>query len=354
MKFNVKTKDFLKAVAFAGSVIGSKNPIPALSHVLLKAEDGTLSITGSDLDVTATARIECDVTEGGSVGLPAKLLQAFSSSLNGESIRFELVKGRMKVTCGQTKAEFPTVEAEEFPKIPEVKGSEADFTADTLASKLRQVIHAASTDASRHFLNGVLFEFKDNALNLVATSGPRLAKSSIDCKGSGEYIIPTKFASLLLSALEISDGDVSACFSENIAEFSSGQWTVQGKLIECLFPNYRQVIPNDSNPLTVERETLREVVKRANLFTDDRNSAVKLFSDGKSLEVCAGNADRSFSESIPADGAEVKIAFNPVYLLDVLAATKGDKVQLGVIDGLSPLLVKEGDFTAVVMPQRLS
>lgn len=354
MKFTAKTKELLKAVAFAGSVVSGKHQIPSLSCLLLNSDGGTLSLTGSDLDVWLTTKLECQISEGGSIGIPSKLIQSFLSSLESEEIRFEQVKGRIKVSCGRSKAEFPTVEAEEFPKIPEVKGSEADFTADTLASKLRQVIHAASTDASRHFLNGVLFEFKDNALNLVATSGPRLAKSSIDCKGSGEYIIPTKFASLLLSALEISDGDVSACFSENIAEFSSGQWTVQGKLIECLFPNYRQVIPNDSNPLTVERETLREVVKRANLFTDDRNSAVKLFSDGKSLEVCAGNADRSFSESIPADGAEVKIAFNPVYLLDVLAATKGDKVQLGVIDGLSPLLVKEGDFTAVVMPQRLS
>jgi DNA polymerase-3 subunit beta len=353
MKLQAKTKSLLQAVAFAGSCATNKSA-PALSHVLFSAEGKTLSVTGSDGDLWATAKIECEVSQAGKVALPAKILQSFLSSLPGEEVRLELIKGRMKATSGQVKAELPTFDAEQFIAIPKVTGNESLFDSDTLCWRLGQVAHAQSGDTSRHILNGVLFEFKDNSLNLVATSGHRLAKSSIDCKGSGQYIVPTKFAALLRSALEISDGDVSACFSENIAEFSSGQWTVQGKLIEGYFPNYQQVIPNDSNPLTVERETLREVVKRASLFTDDIHMSVKLFSDGKSMEVCAGNADRSFSESIPADGAEVKIAFNPVYLLDVLAATKGDKIQLGVIDGLSPLLVKEGDFTAVVMPQRLS
>jgi DNA polymerase-3 subunit beta len=102
--------------------------------------------------------------------------------------------------------------------------------------------------------------------------------------------VPTKVVQLLSSALNNAEGDVAATFGTNMAEFSSDQWTVSGKLIDGNYPNYRQVIPNNSKPLTTNREALIQIVKRAQLFTDERHNSVNLISDGKSIEVYGGNA----------------------------------------------------------------
>jgi DNA polymerase-3 subunit beta len=116
------------------------------------------------------------------------------------------------------------------------------------------------------------------------------------------YIVPTKVVRVLLSALNNAEGDVAATFGTNMAEFSSDQWTVSGKLIDGNYPNYRQVIPNNSKPLTTNREALIQVVKRAQLFTDERHNSVNLISDGKSIEVYGGNAERDSRDSLDAEG----------------------------------------------------
>jgi hypothetical protein len=84
--------------------------------------------------------------------LPSREIAAsVPSSLTGEEITLELVKGKMKAVSGSSHANFPTLLSEEFPTAPKITGSEADFSADMLASKLARVVHAQSIDASGSF-----------------------------------------------------------------------------------------------------------------------------------------------------------------------------------------------------------
>jgi DNA polymerase-3 subunit beta len=131
------------------------------------------------------------------------------------------------------------------------------------------------------------------------------------------------------------------------------------KIVEGNYPNYRQVIPKETeHRVKVERELLAECVQRAALVTSDKNNSVRLKVNKNTLEISAQSPE--FGEShetmaIAYDGAEVQIAFNPRFLLDPLTALTPDEVFFEFKDELSPGIFKTLEsFLCVIMPLRLN
>ena len=63
-------------------------------------------------------------------------------------------------------------------------------------------------------------------------------------------------------------------------------------------------------------------------------------------------------ESIPLDysGEPAELGFNARYLMDVLEAITQESVQIGLIDELSPAVIKPDDdevYVSVIMPMRV-
>lgn len=354
MQFTSTVKDLLKPLAFANSAVASKATL-VLSHALVCVSDGKLSATCTDLDTWAESSRAVTSVADGSCCVPARKLIEFLGSLPPTSeIEVKLLdNGKLQINCGTSKSFIAVISTEEFPALQKIKGHDVSFDADLLASMLSKVSYAQSTDYSRQVLNGVFFEFKDSALNLVAIDGRRLAKCSTESKGDGDHIIPTNLVKLLSMALK-SGGEMEATFGENMVKFSGKDWAVGGKKVEGNFPNYRQVIPNPDKSLSVDRNTLIDVVKRAKIFTNEKSISVNLESQGSELKVTANTGENAFSETIECKGDTISIAFNPDYFLDQIEATTREVLELQFIDELSPLLVKEDDYTAVIMPMRQS
>jgi DNA polymerase-3 subunit beta len=131
------------------------------------------------------------------------------------------------------------------------------------------------------------------------------------------------------------------------------------RFIEGEFPNYRQLLPSGyTNKLTVERESLLEVVRRVGLLAQN-NLPVKL-QLGAELEVSAHTPDVGEGQEVldaTYEGESLVIAFNPQFLVDGASVIQQANVRLEAGDGLKPAILKgEGDesFTYLLMPVRLS
>jgi DNA polymerase III sliding clamp (beta) subunit (PCNA family) len=90
-----------------------------------------------------------------------------------------LKKDKLEVACGKSKAALNGVPASEFPPFPQAL-TEQGFAlpAQALKALLQQVVFAASTDASRVQLTGVLLVIEENTLILAAADGFRLSEAS--------------------------------------------------------------------------------------------------------------------------------------------------------------------------------
>jgi DNA polymerase-3 subunit beta len=134
------------------------------------------------------------------------------------------------------------------------------------------------------------------------------------------------------------------------------------RLIEGLFPDYRQVIPKGGEKtVKLGRDRFQETLRRISLLSTDKAHAVKLEVKKGALKVTSQNPDLGEAkEEVPVDyaGEPLKIGFNARYILDVLSVVQSKDVAFELADDLSPGVLRGADeadqgFTAVVMPMRI-
>jgi DNA polymerase-3 subunit beta len=199
-------------------------------------------------------------------------------------------------------------------------------------------------------------------MTLVATDGRRLAMVDADLEFPASHetdvIIPTKAVQELQRLLGDA-GEVIVKLSDSQISFAIGDSLLASKLIEGNYPNYRQVIPGDSNErVVIGREALLETVRRVSLLSSDKSNSVKLVFSENHIEVTANSPDvgeAQESMDVIYQGPPMQIAFNPEFLQAPLRALDTNDVYLDLIDEMSPGVLRiEGSFLYVLMPMRVT
>jgi DNA polymerase-3 subunit beta len=227
---------------------------------------------------------------------------------------------------------------------------------------LKKTSYSISTDETRYVLNGIFTSFRDGKMTLVATDGRRLAMVDADLEFPASHetdvIVPAKAVQELQRLLGDA-GDVVVKLSDSQISFAIGDSLLCSKLIEGNYPNYRQVIPGDSNErVVIPRESLLETVRRVSLLSSEKSNSVKLVFSENRIEVTANSPDvgeAQESMDVIYQGPPMQIAFNPEFLQAPLRALDTDDVYLDLIDEMSPGVLRiEGTFLYVLMPMRVT
>jgi DNA polymerase-3 subunit beta len=73
MKITVERTELLKSLSHVHRVVERRNTIPILANVLIRAENGRLSLKATDLDLEVTDSVAAEVAAGGSTTVPAHM-----------------------------------------------------------------------------------------------------------------------------------------------------------------------------------------------------------------------------------------------------------------------------------------
>lgn len=362
MKFRCDRDALSEALQIVQRGVSSRPGIPALTGVLMRVEqDGTLTLTTTDLEVSARLAIEVQVQEEGVALVPARLLADTVKSLSDAPVEFEADQSQARIRCAAYEGALRLLPAEDFPALQPPSGTRVVVDAPAFAEAVGQVARAASRDEARPVLTGVLVEVSREGITLVSTDSYRLAVRELVATAAGEAkaIVPERAMSEAgRGAGAIEKGEVELFMDESQVSFRVGQLTLTSRLIEGEFPNYRQLLPDayDSR-LTVSRQQLTDAVRRVGLLARD-TSPVRLEFNALGVKLSSSSPDLGQAvEAVEAryEGEDITAAFNPGYLADGLAAATGETVRLEVRDGLKPGIVRgeSDDFTYLVMPVRL-
>ena len=371
----------LPALALAVRVVERRNTIPILSNVLIRANDGRLAITGTDLDAEIVVSRKCAI-EGGAaeVTLPANNLHDIVRKLpEGCEVRIAGSAdakddgGMWTISAGRSRFRLPSLPASDFHEL-----SAGEFTCSfdmesaTLKAMLETVRFAISSEETRYYLNGIHWheDEVDGAAVLiaVATDGHRLAKSTLPlpdgAAGLPAIIIPRKTVELVLKMLP-DKGPVRLDVSDVKFRISMGGdetgVTLVSKLIDGTFPDYKRVVPaGNPNRYTLARAPLADAIDRVLTVSTGKGNAVKYAFAGDGLTVTAHSPDAGSAEDqieiAGTDGDPVEIGFNGKYCLDLLSAAGGDEVIFELGDAGAPALVRPaqgGETLFVLMPMRI-
>ena len=72
MKLTIDRAMLIKPLGHVQSVVERRNTIPVLSNVVLKAEDGQLALTATDMDMDIVESVAAAVIEPGTITTPAR------------------------------------------------------------------------------------------------------------------------------------------------------------------------------------------------------------------------------------------------------------------------------------------
>lgn len=376
MEFKINKDHFSNGLQQVLNVVGTRSAMPILGNVLIEASADHISLTTTNLDIGIRCRITAEVTTEGSITLPVRKLATIVKELPQQEVFFELASNNQaKITSGGSIFKVMGIGTDEFPPLPSFENQHVfKLEQNDLVNMLKSVSFAQSSDENRYILNGVYFNFSDENLTLVATDGRRLALTSYeleaDSSDTGSLILPAKTVSEIErlvgkgESVKIAFNDRQVAFEIAIEDEEGNSGLIDhiylvSKIVEGNFPNYRQVIPKETeHRIKIERELFLECVHRAALVTSEKSNSIKLKISNNLMEIMGCSAEYGESHEsmgIAYEGPDVQIAFNPTFLMEPLRALSHDEIFFEFKDELSPGLVKTlNQFLCVIMPLRLN
>lgn len=364
MKLAIVRTKFLDGLQTVQNVVTTKGSLQILSNALMHAEGNQLCITTTDLDISERCFVECEVERPGSTTLPIRRLASIIREMDEGKILIEVDDDDVaSVQSGSSYFKIIGLPTRDFPPVPATEGKFC-YRIDQGAFRemLRKTAYAVSLDETRRVLNGVLLAFKENKLTMVATDGRRLAlvehEIEFPPEAEVEMVLPTKAVSELMRILG-NDGDLKIYAQKNQVVFELGTTTLSSKLIDGVYPNYRQVIPSVCDErVVIDRELLLSALRRVSVVTTDKSNATRLTFSANQLTISTSTPDVGEGrDTVPVKyaGKEVSIIFNPEYVMDPLKNMDDDEIVIELNDGHSPALLKCSiPFLYVLMPLRIS
>ncbi|MET9426215.1 MULTISPECIES: DNA polymerase III subunit beta [unclassified Streptomyces] len=375
MKIRVERDVLAEAVAWVARSLPARPPAPVLAGLLLKAEDGALSFSSFDYEVSARVSVEAEVEEDGTVLVSGRLLADICRALPNRPVEISTDGVRATVVCGSSRFTLHTLPVEEYPALPEMPSATGTVPGEVFASAAAQVAIAAGRDDTLPVLTGVRIEIEGDTVTLASTDRYRFAVREFLWKpespdASAVALVPAK--TLLDTAKSLTSGDtVTLALSgsgkgEGLIGFEGAGRRTTTRLLEGDLPKYRTLFPTEFNSVAViETAPFVEAVKRVALVAE-RNTPVRLTFEQGVLILEAGSSDDAQAvERVDAqlEGDDISIAFNPTFLLDGLSAIDSPVAQLSFTTSTKPALLSgkpavdaEADeaYKYLIMPVRLS
>lgn len=368
MKFTVIRSRFLELLSSVQSVVPNKPSLQIISNAMFQAsEDGSLTLTATDLDLSVRATLTTDVTVEvpGSTTLPVrKIVEILRMAPEGE-VSFDVGEDDVaRVITAAAKYRVIGLNTRQFPVIKEPDETNRVFTIDrsTFREMLRKTAYAASTDETRRVLTGVCLRFRDNKLTMVATDGKRLSlveqEIEFPDESACEMILPPK-AVAELSRLLGGEGQMRIIGQTGQIMFDCDTFRFYSKLIEGVYVSYEAVIPTACDErVTVDRNELIASIQRVAIMSNDKSHAVRLsFADG-TLTLSANNTESGEANDvlpIKYAGRAISANYNPNYIMDCIRNLDTEAITFELNEGTGPAVLKSDGvpFLCVIMPLRI-
>jgi len=359
MRFSLQREVFLKPLAQVVNVVERRQTLPVLPNLLVQ-------VTGTDLEVEMISRVNVDDAKDGETTIPArKLFEIVRALPDGSKVTVSQAAEKITVQAGRSRFTLSSLPANDFPSIDEVEATERVRVPEAALKELiERTAFAMAQQDGRYYLNGLLFDLRENSLRCVATDGHRLALCEAPFEGGAQtkrqIIVPRKGVQELQRLLEGGDREVELEMGRGHIRIKRDDVTFTSKLIDGRFPDYEAVIPIGADKeVRIEREILRASLQRAAILSNEKYRGVRIEVSPGQLKISAHNPEQEEAqEEVEADTKvdDLAVGFNVNYLLDALTALRDEHVVLALRDANSSALVREASNERcrhVVMPLRL-
>ena len=371
MRFIVSSSYLLKKLQIIGGVINSNNTMSILENFLFELSENKLTVSASDLETTIKGVIEVESTDTASIVVPYKILIDTLKTFTEQALTFIINDNNtIDIVSNNGKYTLAYLDSQEFPTVVEIENANrVTLMGDILATAIQSTFFATGNDDLRPIMNGVFFNFTEEALIFAATDAHKLVKyerQDIKSEQPASFVIPKKPLNLLKGILSGSETEVTIEYNESNAKFSFDQLDYVCRLIDGTYPNYEAVIPRENpNKLIVNRTLLLNSTKRISNFASKATHQMRVKITGNSLQIFAEDIEYNnrANETIPCnyEGDDMEIGVNSKFFMEMLSNLSSDDILLEMSYSNRPGILTPADgldegekIYMLVMPTMLS
>ncbi|MDD2568196.1 MAG: DNA polymerase III subunit beta [Clostridia bacterium] len=367
MEINCQKEDILMGIQTAGRAISGKNTLPILGGILIQAQNNSLNIKSTDLDIAIECSVAADVVKEGELVIAdgRRFIEIVRQLPEGNINISAMNDFDLTIKYGESSLNIRGFDGEQFPLLPGREGDiHGNMAAEVFNRMVREVAIAAASDESRPIFTGILIDIQGENVIMVATDTHRLAKAEGIWQGDDQIkvVVPAK-TMLEITKIAAGEENIEITISKKHICFVMGNTVFISRIINGQYPDYEPIMPKEEQyktEVSVAKKTLLNSLSRASLLARDNNSIVKLNFTQNEIVMTADSPDvGNIKENIPAniEGEYFQTAYNVRYLIDALKVMEGENILMRLTGVITPGIIlpqEEKNYTYLLLPIRLS
>lgn len=365
MKFVCSKTNLLNGLQIVSKAVPNKTTMSILECILVDASDGMITLTANDMDMGIETRIEGNVREEGIIALDARIFLEIVRKLPDSYVSIESDSSyKTTIVCEKAKFSIIGKSGEDFSYLPAVeKENSVIISQFALKELVRQTIFSISDNDNNKLMTGELFEINGDELQVVSSDGHRISIRRILLRETYEprkVIVPGKTLSELSKILPgDAESDITIYFTSKHIVFEFDNTTVVSRLIEGEYFRISHMLSGDyETKVSINKKELQSCIDRATLLSreGDKRPIVISITDGN-MELKINSVLGSMNEDIDIvkKGKDLKIGFNPKFLIDALRVIDDEQVDLYMVNPKAPCFIKneEESYIYLILPVSL-
>ena len=346
MKAQAEASEFAEALSWVDAAVGTKVMHPALSGVVVAAEEGKLTFKASDIETSATTSIPAAIDEPGSILAPRRLA-ALGKRLPDKPVHLD-APSELYVSCGRIKATLSLMSLDDFPNLPKVESDPIQLSSYTLERVAKHIAPFCGKPGKvdKAFLTGVGVVVGDGRALFGASDQYRFQLLTTQADGECRAIVPP---ALFTAGF---DGPMDLELSKDHAALSDAQRRLTSALIQGTYPDMMPALGGVQ--VTVERDELLASLSLLTTVSGEANAVAKLSLEESMLVVEGGRGSDAVSDAIECMASEDvwDVYVNPAFLASQVKTHQVDSVTLSQDGHMRPIVVASDDegLTSVLMP----
>ena len=368
MKLVFKKDDLLNAINIVSRAIPTRTTNPILECILFDAAGASIQLVANDTDLGIETEVEGSILESGKVALDAKLISEIIRKCDkGDSeIIISCDENYLAVIKSDNSVfKIQGRDGEEFPYLPEIeKENYISISQFTLKEVVRQTIFAAAPNDNNKMMGGEFIEVNNDSVKFTTLDGHRIAIRKImmkDSYGIFNAIVPVRS---LNEISKIVSGDnekeIIIHFSKNHLLFEFDNTRVICGIIEGEYFRISHMISNDHDTkVTINKSELISNIDKSMIFVrESDHKPIILNISGNQMNISIKSSFGTMDGDIMChkEGNDLKIAFNPKFLIDALRAIDDEEVNLYFTNSKSPCFIKDENekYIYLILPVKVS
>ncbi len=359
MRIIASKQELMKSLGIVLRAVPTRTTMNILYCILIDATVDSIRFTANDTELGIETTVDGTIEERGLICLDAKMFSEIIRKMPEDDISIEVSSDfQTTITCGKSVFHIVGKDTTEFSPLPAVdRMNPVTLTHFQLKEMIRQTIFSISPNDANKVMTGEYLHIRENELRLVGLDGHRIAIRRLltdENYEDREVIIPGKTMNEIGKILtgEMED-EVRLYFTKNHVLFEMEGTTVVSRLIDGVYFRVDQMLSNDyETKITVKKSDFSSAVDRALLFTseaDKRPLVLTIGTDSMNMRIASPMGSMSDDVDITAEGKEMKIGFNPKFILDALRVIDDEEINIYFLNSKAPCFIRDEEQSYIYM-----